>query len=96
VWDKKRKGCSCLLRIRPSDRYKWTTPYSWGIFILPAAKAITKNLVSEKHVNEVSENTVKRRIDGMAQNVKDIGYVVVNILRCSWMKSTIFQIMLLW
>jgi hypothetical protein len=31
--------------------------------ILPAAKAITKNLFSEKHVDEVSENTVKKRID---------------------------------
>jgi hypothetical protein len=45
--------------------------------ILPATKAITKNLFSERHVNEVSlislsDNTVKRRIDEMAQNVKDI------------------------
>jgi hypothetical protein len=29
-------------------------------------------LFSEKHVNGVSENTVKRRIEEMTQNVKDI------------------------
>jgi hypothetical protein len=40
--------------------------------MLPAAKAMTKNLFSEQHANDVSENTVKRGIDEMAQNMKDI------------------------
>lgn len=45
--------------------------------ILPATKAIVKNLFSEKHTNEVSaisvsNSTVKRRIDEMAESVKNI------------------------
>jgi hypothetical protein len=60
------KGCSCPYEFAFLIARNGQPNGNVEDLILPAAKAITKNLFSEKHVNEVSENTVKRRINKMA------------------------------
>jgi hypothetical protein len=69
--------------------------------ILPATRTITTNLFSEQHVNEVSENIVKRRIYAMPQNVKDILLKLLHhseyiALQLDESHATIFQIVLVW